>query len=101
MAKKQQKKWYLQTLHLGVQNIDVKEVAELGDWGQYWEHPKPTILISPQDESMLPTTLLHELLHAASAAYELELSERQVRALDQLIPLLLRQNPELARRLLG
>lgn len=101
MAKKQQQKWYLQTLHLGVQSIDVKEVAELTDWGQYREYPKPTILISPQDESMLPTTLLHELLHAASAAYELELDERQVRALDQLIPLLLRQNPELARRLLG
>ena len=102
MVKKKQKQlWYLQPLHLGVQSIEVKEVAELQDWGQYREHPKPTILISPQDETMVATTLLHEMLHAASAAYELGLEERQVRALDQIIPLILRQNPELANRLLG
>ena len=102
MVKKKQKQlWYLQPLHLGVQSIEVKEVAELTDWGQYRDHPKPTILISLQDETMVATTLLHEMLHAASAAYELGLEERQVRALDQIIPLILRQNPELANRLLG
>lgn len=111
MAKKQQKRkpkkakakeqpWHLEPLHMGFTTIPVVESADIGDWGQYWDAPRPTIKVSPQDESMLPSTLFHELLHALSAAYELNLQEYQVRNLDQLIPMILRQNPELARRLL-
>jgi|688.fasta_scaffold348451_2 hypothetical protein len=95
------KKWMPTHLHIGILTIKVEEVAGLQVWGQYGEHPEPVIQVSQQAEEMLPTTLLHEMLHAASAAYELNLTERQVRCLDQLIPMMLRQNPELAKRLLG
>lgn len=93
--------WYLKPLHVGVLTIKVEEVQGLQAWGQYGEHPEPIIQVSPQSEEMLPSTLLHELLHAASTAYELNLTERQVRCLDQLIPMMLKQNPDLTKRLVG
>lgn len=104
MAKKSTKKkaqWYLENLYLGHITIPVRIVPELAEFGQFSDCPRPEILLGLQDESVVASTLFHELLHAASAAYELNLTERQVRCLDQLIPLILIQNPHLTTHLLS
>jgi hypothetical protein len=103
MAKKHTKKkqpWYLENLNLGHVSIPVRVVPDLPVFGQYSDCPKPEIVLGLQDESVVASTLFHELLHAASAAYELNLTERQVRCLDQLIPLMLIQNPNLTNHLI-
>ena len=104
MAKKSTKKtkaWYLENLYLGHVTIPVRIVPELAEFGQFSDCPKPEIILGLQDESVVASTLFLELLHAASAAYELILNERQVRCLDQLIPLILIQNPHLTTNLLS
>lgn len=64
--------------------------------GEYGTLPRTVIRLSAENE---PTrqreTLLHELLHAISDAFELEMSERQVAAMSRGLYGVLVDNPKL------
>lgn len=55
-------------------------------------------LLDSNTEETNTNVLLHEILHAVSDAYDLELSERQVNVLATALIALARDNPEYARR---
>ena len=72
-----------------------------GDLGECTMVPNPVIRLRSLETPWDYTTLLHECLHLISEFYFLDLSEAQVRALDQQITQLLMTNPKLVKGLLG
>lgn len=89
------------TFHVGAQDVKILEDPNLRDEpeydgvGKYKMVPEPEIHIA----SDLPRrtryqTLLHELLHHLDEAYGLGLGERKIRALEQLLLMCVRQNPD-------
>lgn len=76
-------------------NIDE---GTLGEWCMLHETIKLNPLLRPKQRAPV---VFHECLHALSDLYGIELEERQVRALEQLVPALLRANARLTLALLG
>ena len=75
----------VRTVRIGTQDVRV-EVVPLpdGDFGDFNVFPTPVVRVN----ASLPfevqrITLLHELLHAISDLYGLDLRESQVRAIEQ------------------
>lgn len=75
----------MRTIRIGTQRVDVVFCPmEDGDFGEFIFFPTPTIRINnsvPIEIQRL--SLLHEMLHAVSEVYGLNLSEAQVRCLEQ------------------
>lgn len=75
----------MRTVRIGTQDVRVQfEQMVDGEFGSFNAFPIPVVRIN----AALPTevqrlTLLHELLHAISDLYGLELRESQVRAIEQ------------------
>lgn len=63
--------------------------------------PHPEIRLRALSTPFEYITLLHECIHLISDFYDLNLSEAQVRALDQGISMLLKDNPKLLKGMLG
>lgn len=88
-------------LYVGGVRIDVERARILQEtFGEFKYYPRPSIVI---DELLEPSsawmTLLHELLHAVSEMYGLELDEGQIRTLEVALSDAFRSNPKL--RLFG
>lgn len=84
-------------LHLGTHDLLVKmdpaleEEKSLGSWDPF---PFGQILYAPdQPTTGWYSTILHELIHAISDSYGLNLSEAKTRVLEQALMSALRQNP--------
>lgn len=88
-------------LYVGGVRIDVKRARmPSGTFGEFQYYPRPSIVV---DELLEPSsawmTLLHELLHAVSEMYGLELDEGQIRTIEVALSDAFRANPKL--RLFG
>jgi hypothetical protein len=88
-------------LYVGGVRIDVERARIPQEtFGEFKYYPRPSIVV---DELLEPSsawmTLLHELLHAVSEMYGLELDEGQIRTLEVALSDAFRSNPKL--RLFG
>lgn len=99
-SKKSNKINTIKSIHIGGSTIEILYDDHLSEFGCYQSYPHPTITIGQQSQSVLAGTILHESLHAISDLYELDLSEHQVRVLEQCLVSLLRQNPVVAGMLI-
>jgi hypothetical protein len=88
-------------LYVGGVRIDVERARIASEtFGEFKYYPRPSIVV---DELLEPSsawmTMFHELLHAVSEMYGLELDEGQIRTLEVAISDAFRSNPKL--RLFG
>ncbi len=102
-TKPQQNSPHMKSLKIGPHTVPIlvgpKEVSE-GNLGECTCFPDPEIRLYSLGSQWSYTTLLHEAIHLISDFYDLNLPEPIVRALDQQITLLLRNNPQLTKGLL-
>ena len=70
----------------GLDTVRVLSVKRLeGLWGYFEDHPDskgPTVVVAEAPLERKTATILHEMIHAISAAHGLALSERTVRGLE-------------------
>ncbi len=88
-------------IRMGALNIPVIHDESMEDCGQYKSVEGPTVYTGPPalepGTAEYATTVFHEMLHAISDLYGLNLSESKVRVLEQTIAGMFRQNPEWAK----
>jgi hypothetical protein len=84
------------TLRLGLQAIEVVLDREMEDWGEYSGTPTPKITVNSTKSPGFQLTLLHELLHVIDDAYDIGLSEQDVRILEQSLANFVHDNPKQA-----
>ncbi len=75
----------MRTVRIGTQDVRVEVVAlPDGDFGDFNVFPTPVVRVNANlPFEVQRITLLHELLHAISDLYGLDLRESQVRAIEQ------------------
>lgn len=83
------------TIKVGSRDLKVKIVESLDDKLGYLDWDNNIIRIV--ESSNMDSTLLHELLHALSFLYDLDLSESQVIRLESGLKMLYKDNPELKK----
>jgi len=83
------------TLQVGVQQLKVVYDPDLDGWGAY-DPQTQSINISTLRFPELQLTVLHELLHAVDDMLGIKLSEQDVRCLEQILTLIVRDNYNLA-----
>ena len=75
----------MRTVRIGQQDVVIEFVAMGdGEFGEFKAFPSPRVMVNaslPIEVQRL--TLLHELLHAVSDLYGLNLTETQVRCIEQ------------------
>lgn len=81
------------TLKIGPIQVPVYEDSELEDFGSFECDPEPTIRVSKRTGVSRDMTILHEVLHAISDQYGLDLNESKVRVLEQTLTQLVADNP--------
>jgi hypothetical protein len=85
-------------INLGANVIPIQRSDDVGDqgFGDAQIHPHPLIRLHPsldgQQEAM---TVLHELVEIIDMSFELNLTETQVRCIEQGLAAAMRQTPEL------
>lgn len=65
--------------------------------GEYVTLPAKRIIVAPQEDQTLYSTLVHEALHRIVDCHGIDLSERTIRCLEVGMVSLIARNPKLVR----
>ena len=84
---------------IGSMRIPVVVNPALEDHGRYVELPETRIEVSHEGHDTIYETILHESLHAIDTMYALNLGERRVRVLENVLAALIAHNPKLVKGL--